>query len=351
MAEYTQNYSLKKPLPNEFYDVADQNSNMDKIDSALKKHDDLLDKKVDLDETGKIPQEQLPELDFIPNSEKGQPDGIAPLNPDGVLEIKYGGTGAKDSQNALYNLGAKPNDNLLDNAYFAGNGTDGNFPIIAEDNRPVRWIIEEGASITLTDKGLKLTSSSQAGMLQKLSQKTLQNTSMTLSIFITEISGTLRLFMRNRGYIDISDVGIYKITYTGSDLVESDSVYFRIMSGAATILVIKLEYGDKQTLGYKYKEQWNLFEIPNYTIEKTKCQRYYYRSVYGDDGFGTSLRVSPGSHYIPFKATMRSIPNIKLYGEEIDFFTANLVSSNGFILTNTDTVYTRACDFEAVAEL
>lgn len=85
MAEYTQNYSLKKPLPNEFYDVADQNSNMDKIDSALKKHDDLLDKKVDLDETGKIPQEQLPELDFIPNSEKGQPNGVPILDEHGKI--------------------------------------------------------------------------------------------------------------------------------------------------------------------------------------------------------------------------------------------------------------------------
>ena len=88
MAEYTQNYSLKKPLPNEFYDVADQNSNMDKIDSALKKHDDLLDKKVDLDETGKIPQEQLPELDFIPNSEKGQPNGVAELDKDKKLKAE-----------------------------------------------------------------------------------------------------------------------------------------------------------------------------------------------------------------------------------------------------------------------
>ena len=87
MAEYTQNYKLKKPLPNEFYDVADQNGNMDKIDSTLKKHDDLLDKKVDLDETGKIPQDQLPELDFIPNDEKGQPNGVAELDENGNLKL------------------------------------------------------------------------------------------------------------------------------------------------------------------------------------------------------------------------------------------------------------------------
>lgn len=121
MAEYTQNYSLKKPLPNEFYDVADQNSNMDKIDSALKKHDDLLDKKVDLDETGKIPQEQLPELDFIKNSEKGQPNGVAPLNEDGVLDIIYGGTKAKTAKQACKNLNAM--SDIC--AYYSGEDSDG----------------------------------------------------------------------------------------------------------------------------------------------------------------------------------------------------------------------------------
>ena len=39
-----------------------------------------------LDETGKIPQDQLPELDFIPNSEKGQPNGVATLDEHGKVK-------------------------------------------------------------------------------------------------------------------------------------------------------------------------------------------------------------------------------------------------------------------------
>ncbi|AGC67449.1 phage-like putative tail protein [Thermoclostridium stercorarium subsp. stercorarium DSM 8532] len=43
MPNYTENYNLKKPLPNEYYNVQDQNDNMDIIDSELKK----LDRKVE----------------------------------------------------------------------------------------------------------------------------------------------------------------------------------------------------------------------------------------------------------------------------------------------------------------
>ena len=43
MPNYTENYKLKKPLPNENYNIQDQNDNMDIIDSELKK----LDQKVE----------------------------------------------------------------------------------------------------------------------------------------------------------------------------------------------------------------------------------------------------------------------------------------------------------------
>ena len=42
MAEYTQNYNLKKPAEDDFYDVKDFNDNADIIDQALKAHDDAL---------------------------------------------------------------------------------------------------------------------------------------------------------------------------------------------------------------------------------------------------------------------------------------------------------------------
>ena len=66
MAEYTKNYDLIKPAQEDFYDVDDQNRNMDKIDAALKAHDEALGGKADLGEDGKVKPEQLPDSSFDP---------------------------------------------------------------------------------------------------------------------------------------------------------------------------------------------------------------------------------------------------------------------------------------------
>ena len=76
MATYTENYKLKKPAPEDFADIADLNENADKIDTALKD-------KADLDESGKLKEDQLPSLSFIPTSQKGAAGGVASLGADG----------------------------------------------------------------------------------------------------------------------------------------------------------------------------------------------------------------------------------------------------------------------------
>ena len=78
MATYTDNYKLKKPAPEDFADVADLNENADKIDAALKD-------KADLDESGKLKEEQLPSLSYIPTSQKGAAGGVASLGADGKV--------------------------------------------------------------------------------------------------------------------------------------------------------------------------------------------------------------------------------------------------------------------------
>lgn len=69
MAEYTPNYDLVKPAQEDFYNVDDQNRNMDKIDAALKEHDEALAGKADLGEDGKVKPEQLPDSTFDPTQE------------------------------------------------------------------------------------------------------------------------------------------------------------------------------------------------------------------------------------------------------------------------------------------
>lgn len=78
MATYTDNYNLKKPAPEDFADIADLNENADKIDAALKD-------KADLDESGKLKESQLPNLSYIPASQKGTAGGVASLGSDGKV--------------------------------------------------------------------------------------------------------------------------------------------------------------------------------------------------------------------------------------------------------------------------
>lgn len=78
MATYTKNYNLKKPAPEDFVDVADLNENADLVDAALKK-------KADLDESGKLSESQLPDMSYIPTSQKGAAGGVASLDSSGKV--------------------------------------------------------------------------------------------------------------------------------------------------------------------------------------------------------------------------------------------------------------------------
>ena len=71
MADYTENYNLKKPAETDYYNIVDFNGNADIIDAAL---DDKLEK------------------DFSNIS-------------SGTIPIANGGTGATTAANALSNLG------------------------------------------------------------------------------------------------------------------------------------------------------------------------------------------------------------------------------------------------------
>lgn len=283
MAEYTQNYSLKKPLPNEFYDVADQNSNMDKIDSALKKHDDLLDKKVDLDETGKIPQEQLPELDFIPNSEKGQPDGVAPLNKDKVLDIIYGGTKAKTAQEAIYNLGCMPRENLLPNWRFKINQrgkkqyTDYAYSIDGA-------FFNGGGTVDVHDDYVDITATSDTAILEfKLENPNqYKGKKLTFSLLAQRIAGTGLCYITSianeysgEAYAN-DDLDIISFTKTKAEDI-TNLTYAIVVAQGNTLRIYagKFEVGHFQTLGFKDNNgNIHIFEEFDYAKELAKCERY-----------------------------------------------------------------------------
>lgn len=78
MATFTDNYNLKKPAPSDFVDVADLNGNMDIIDEELAK-------RASLGDDGKVPTSQLPEMNYVPTSQKGAAGGVATLDQSGKV--------------------------------------------------------------------------------------------------------------------------------------------------------------------------------------------------------------------------------------------------------------------------
>ena len=143
--ERTEHYGLKKPGVEDFYSVADSNENADAVDAALY---GLESGKADLDgETGKVKAEQLPDLDYIPTSEKGAPGGVAALDETGKLPLGSVPGGAADAA-------VKAHDEAVDAHAAAGffRAVDGEAaepaPVDADtlqghsaaDFRPVTWM-------------------------------------------------------------------------------------------------------------------------------------------------------------------------------------------------------------------
>ena len=75
MPNLTPRLGIKKPLGNENVTRVSFNENWDVIDAKVAT--------VGVD--GKVPMDQLPALDFVPNSQKGVANGVATLGSDGKL--------------------------------------------------------------------------------------------------------------------------------------------------------------------------------------------------------------------------------------------------------------------------
>lgn len=95
---YTEHYRLRKPGGEDFIDIEDLNQNMEILDTQLKAQEQkaegdgtkiqeiqaALEEKADL-KNGKVPAEQLPEMDYISSADRGVPGGVATLGSDGKV--------------------------------------------------------------------------------------------------------------------------------------------------------------------------------------------------------------------------------------------------------------------------
>lgn len=218
-------------------------------------------------------------------------------------------------------------DNLLENWYFVGGGSqlgEGYLPI-NQRNQSVynnagfcidRWSISTGLELTLNNNYVTLnnTNANRQILTQLLSEpfEILGKTLVASAI----IDGVL-----HSGFTVIpaefpSSPTFYNLfSFDSNDarieLRADGSARFEFVVKANTSVMIsafKLEIGDVQSLGYYKNGALVLNNIPDYTTELLKCQRYYVTTIGFFVGFGASTETF--MCFVPLPVKMVKAPTV-----------------------------------------
>ena len=244
--------------------------------------------------------------------------------------------------------------NILDNAYFVGGGSQqrgGQFPINQRGSATYspsatqytidRWTLRiYGSTVLSCDAdGLSLTSggSSFQAIMQSIEngKASLAGKTVTLSALIThnDFDSNTYLSLTNGSsaiaagtYLlmePINRVGLISATVTVPESLSNNYVNvvisFNGTSGKKlTIAAVKLELGNTQTLAHQENGEWVLNEIPNYTEQLERCQRFFIeinstRNAYCKPGMGYANSSTAAKVFIAHP-TMRTTPSVSCVG-------------------------------------
>lgn len=264
-----------------------------------------------------------------------------------TVPVADGGTGAKTPQEALVNLGAASNPNLLDNWYFVGGGSQqggGQFPINQRGQTSYtggiygfdRWQVTGGGQVQISDNGVIVTGISTYGGFQEYIENwgNFKGETVTLSFLIS--GGTA---IGNGAYVDIltgeseyaknvTEAGVASLTVSLPQDITKLLCALITSSNSGydlTVIAAKLELGPVQTLAHQDAEgNWVLNDPPpNFQQELAKCQRYQKRYFYLYTGIGSGFAQSESQAVV-------LVNNVFMRDERpsISFSGLGLVSSN-----------------------
>lgn len=237
------------------------------------------------------------------------------------------------------------NQNLLDNWYFVGGGTSGNFPINQRGylNYDVagytidRWYRYNSGNITFSIDYVIMQSPAGANaffrqILPESTSKALAGKTVTFSIYCALRSSPCQIAIKSADTVNASGSsyieqigssatiasGITSLTVTLPSTLPHNCLIVEIYCGAGThginLYAAKLEVGNTQTLcrndGTSDNPEWTLNEIPNYQQELAKCQRYFWNALPASGTYlmfnGLATSTSLVSGLIPTPVPMRS---------------------------------------------
>lgn len=257
------------------------------------------------------------------------------------------------------------NENLLDNWYFVGGGSQqdgGQFPINQRRQTSYsgqgytvdKWrLLGSGMSANLQSNALSITytpSSSSREFNQPIDLARLQSGQYTFSILTSDkklytVSGQINP--------DADSVNLYTVLPDGSQIgarkvsASWNYISFRWLApeagGSITILATKLELGLRSTLARLVDGEWVLNDPPpNFQQELAKCQRYLFDPFMGFNGYadltdaGFAYTQTECVFSVFFPENMRVFPS--LIGNDFSMFrissTINGVFNNQIPVTN-----------------
>ena len=172
------------------------------------------------------------------------------------------------------------NPNLLDNWYFGRPVNQrGQTEYTAGGSYTLdRWWAQYYTTLSIVDGGIKIGGKWD---VQQYFETTLPNATYTLSLLYKDRTGSdpLRLLIGNRTDGDLAQTeskdasGILSVTFSTAKSNKANFGFIGSTDNSATIIAIKLELGDTQTLAHKENGVWVLNEIPDFGEQLRRCQR------------------------------------------------------------------------------
>ena len=254
------------------------------------------------------------------------------------------------------------NPNMLDNWYFGKpvnqmgqtewlSSASVNVPCVDRWNWWGQY--EAGSTLKLLGDGLQLIGKPEAtGLYQAISQKIEKDrvpvgATVTLSALVkAEVDANVLLSVDAQSYQGVPVpantwtliVAVFNVPSVEQTL--NISIQRNTAGATFTVKAFKLELGSQQTLAHQENGVWVLNEIPDYSEQLRRCQRYQYPLLAsmstGPIGYGYMFNKTQARIFIPTGVPMRVTPVVGfLLGSIGDLY---IVSTEGRIPVSSVTV-------------
>lgn len=265
-------------------------------------------------------------------------DGSSPIRFAGIDSPQFN----NDAANKRYVDSHVVNPNLLDNAYFVSPVNQrGQTEYTGNAYTIDRWYIYAGRLDIVSGSHIKITRNNMTDHfdLRQLFEDLNKDLVYTFSILsdgeLYSVTGT---FVSNP--VTKTPFGEIMLSWSGGK--ENIVVIRPLTTDPVNITAAKLELGPIQTLAHQENGVWVLNEIPNYALERVKCQRYQFDIIGNFIGVFNGIAIGTTNNgiaefIISLPTSMRARPSLNCDFSKIQI--ANVEANSYSYATNGEVMF------------